>query len=230
MKEINELLLTIDYRFTDEDLLRTALTHSSYASEHRLGYDQNNERLEFIGDAYIDAVVGARLFQIMKKDHEGTLSRNRASVVCEASLAEAARSISLGDYMLLGKGEDSSGGRDKDSILADCFEALMGAIILDGGYDAGSRVILDLLDDRIRLAVMGKLNKDYKTRLQEKLQGSDRMRKIRYVIIKEEGPDHRKTFTVNLEINGKVMGTGSGRSKLKAEQAAACDALSKGVK
>jgi ribonuclease-3 len=229
MKETDELLRTLDYRFNNDDLLMRALTHSSYASEHRLGYEHNNERLEFIGDAYVDAVIGDKLFQIMEKAHEGMLSRSRADVVCEASLAETARRISLGDYIRLGKGEASSGGRDKDSILADCFEALMGAIILDGGFEAGRRVILDLLGYKIELAVEGKLNKDYKTRLQEKLQEADHMPRIRYIIVKEEGPDHNKLFTVNLEVNKIVVGTGTGRSKAKAEQAAAGDALSRGI-
>lgn len=229
MKEINKLLETIGYEFRDRDLLTIALTHSSYASEHRLGYEFNNERLEFIGDAFVDAVVGARLFEIMSKAHEGILSRNRADVVCEESLAEAARKMRLGDYIYLGKGEDSSGGRNKDSILADAFEALMGAIILDGGYDAGRRVILEMLDAKIDLAVKGKLDKDFKTRLQEKLQETDHRSRIKYVIVKEEGPDHNKTFTVDLRVNDKVIGSGRGRSKAKAEQAAAEDALSKGL-
>jgi ribonuclease-3 len=229
MKEINKLLETIGYEFRDMDLLTIALTHSSYASEHRLGYEFNNERLEFIGDAYVDAVVGARLFEVMDKAHEGVLSRNRADVVCEESLAEAARNIGLGEYIYLGKGEDSSGGRNKDSILADAFEALMGAIILDGGYDAGRKVILEMLDAKIDLAVKGKLDKDFKTRLQEKLQETDHRSRIKYVIVKEEGPDHNKTFTVDLRVNDKVIGSGRGRSKAKAEQAAAEDALSKGL-
>ena len=228
MKEINKLLETIGYEFKDRDLLTTALTHSSYASEHRLGYERNNERLEFIGDAYVDAVVGARLFEIMGKAHEGLLSRNRADVVCEESLAEAARNMGLGEHILLGKGENSSGGRNKDSILADAFEALMGAIILDGGYDAGKRVILEMLDEKIDLAVKGKLDKDFKTRLQEKLQEADHRSKIRYAVVREEGPDHNKTFTVELRVNDMVIGKGKGRSKAKAEQAAAEDALAKG--
>lgn len=230
MKDKNKLLETIGYSFKNTELLTIALTHSSYASEHRLGYEFNNERLEFIGDAYVDAVVGARLFEIMDKAREGVLSRNRADVVCEESLAEAARNMGLGDYLSLGKGEDASGGRDKDSILADAFEALMGAIIMDGGYEAGRKVILEMLDAKIDLAVKGKLDKDFKTRLQEKLQEIDHKARIRYLIVDEEGPDHNKIFTVELAVNDKVIGRGRGRSKAKAEQAAAEDALSKGIK
>lgn len=217
------------YSFRDETLLRTALTHSSYASEHRLGYERNNERLEFIGDAYVDAVVGAELFEIMSDAHEGSLSRYRADVVCEDSLSGAASEMGLGSFLYLGRGEEASGGRDKPSILADAFEALMGAIIIDGGYEAGRSVILRLLGDRIKLASEGKLNKDFKTKLQELLQEKDHNVQISYEIIDQEGPDHSKTFTMQVSANGRVLGTGKGRSKARAEQAAAEDALTKGA-
>ena len=216
------------YRFSDEKLLRTALTHSSYASEHRLGYDMNNERLEFIGDAFVDAVVGTELFDIMKDAHEGVLSRCRADAVCEDSLAGAAVEMGLGGFLYLGKGEEASGGRHKPSILADAFEALMGAIIIDGGYEACRGVILKLLGERIRLASEGRLNKDFKTRLQEILQDKDKNVKISYEMTGQAGPDHRKTFTTQVTANGRVLGTGTGRSKARAEQAAAEDALTKG--
>lgn len=219
---------TTGYSFSDEKLLKTALTHSSYASEHRLGYDMNNERLEFIGDAFVDAVVGTELFSLMKDAHEGMLSRCRADVVCEDTLAGAASDMGLGAYLYLGRGEEANGGRRKPSILADAFEALMGAIILDGGYEACRDVILRLLGDRIVLASEGKLNKDYKTKLQEILQEKDKNVKIAYEITDQFGPDHSKTFTMQVTMNGRVLGTGSGRSKARAEQAAAEDALTKG--
>ena len=206
------------YRFSDESLIKTALTHSSYASEHRLGYEMNNERLEFIGDAFVDAVVGAELFGMMKDAHEGTLSRCRADVVCEDSLAGAATDIGLGDYLYLGRGEEANGGRHKPSILADAFEALMGAIIMDGGYEVCREVILRLLGDRITLASEGKLNKDHKTRLQEILQEKDRNVSISYEITDQSGPDHRKVFTTQVIVNGRVLGTGTGRSKARAER------------
>ena len=227
--DYEKLYNIIGYRFRDEKLLKTALTHSSYASEHKLGYEHNNERLEFIGDAYVDAVVGAKLFEIMGSAHEGALSRCRADVVCESSLAGTAYEMGLGEFLFLGKGEEASGGRNKESILADAFEALVGAIILDGGYEAGREIILKLLGERITLGVQGKLNKDYKTKLQEKLQEADRNVKIEYRKVAESGPDHKKTFTVEVEINGTAAGRGAGQSKAKAEQAAAEDALSKGV-
>ena len=171
MKEVNELLEKLGYKFRDESLLVNALTHSSYSSEHKMPYASNNERLEFIGDAYVDAAVGAEIFMIMKDAPEGVLSKNRADVVREESLADAARGIGLGDYIYMGKGEEATGGRNKDSILADCFEAVIGAIITDGGYDAGRKVVLDLLGDKISLAVAGKLRNDYKTMLNDIVTG-----------------------------------------------------------
>lgn len=227
--DFEKLYKVTGYRFRNEKLLKTALTHSSYASEQKLGYERNNERLEFIGDAYVDAVVGAELFDIMGTAHEGMLSRCRADVVCEDSLAKAAADMGLGEFLYLGRGEESSGGREKASILADAFEALVGAIILDGGFEEGKKVILRLLGESIKLGAEGKLNKDFKTRLQEKLQETDHNVRIEYRMVAESGPDHNKTFTIEVLINGKTAGTGTGQSKAKAEQAAAGDALSKGV-
>ena len=228
-RDFEKLYKVTGYHFKNEKLLKNALTHSSYASEQKLGYEHNNERLEFIGDAYVDAVVGAELFDIMGTAHEGALSRCRADIVCEASLAEAAADMGLGEFLYLGRGEESSGGREKASILADAFEALIGAIILDGGYDAGKEVILRVLSEKIKLGAEGKLNKDYKTKLQEKLQETDHNVRIEYRKVAESGPDHNKTFTIEVLINCKTAGSGTGQSKAKAEQAAAEDALSKGV-
>ena len=229
IKDVETLLSRIGYEFKDVSLLTNALTHSSYSSEHRMEYTSNNERLEFIGDAYVDAAVGAELFRIMKDAPEGVLSKNRADVVREESLADAAREISLGDYSYMGKGEEATGGRNKDSILADTFEAMIGAIITDGGYDEGKRVILSLLNSRIELAVAGKLRKDYKTMLQEKLQEKDHDLRLKYTTVSESGPDHNKTFTIEVSAGFDVLGRGQGKSKSKAEQEAAKDALSKGI-
>ena len=215
--DLEKLYEVIGYRFRNEKLVKTALTHSSYASEHKLGYERNNERLEFIGDAYVDAVVGARLFEVMKSAHEGALSRCRADVVCEDSLASTASEMGLGEFLYLGKGEEASGGRNKASILADAFEALVGAIIIDGGFEAGREIILSLLGERIKLGAQGKLNKDFKTKLQEKLQEADHNVKIDYRKVAESGPDHNKIFTIEVEINGKTAGRGIGQSKAKAE-------------
>ena len=228
-KDVTDLLTRIGYEFKDQSILTNALTHSSYSSEHRMEYASNNERLEFIGDAYVDAAVGAELFRIMKDAPEGVLSKNRADVVREESLADAAREIGLGDYIYMGKGEESTGGRSKNSILADTFEAMIGAVIIDGGYDAVNRVILSLLGSKIELAVAGKLRQDYKTMLQEKLQEKSRDMRIRYMTVSESGPDHDKTFTVEVMIGNKTLGRGKGKSKSKAEQEAARQALSKGI-
>ena len=230
MSDSTALEKRIGYEFKNKDLLKNALTHSSFASENKLGYSANNERLEFIGDAYVDAVVGMRLFEILRDAHEGSLSRFRADVVCEASLSDAARLINLGDYLLLGRGEDASGGRDKPSILADAFEALLGAIIIDGSYDDCKAVIIRLLEDKIEQAATGALSRDFKTKLQEKVQENNKNSAISYKVTDEEGPDHNKVFTVSVIINGEVLGTGRGSSKARAEQAAAEDALTKGVK
>lgn len=229
MPETVKLQNRIGYSFKDEGLLRTALTHSSYAAEHRMEYAENNQRLEFIGDAFVDAVVGTKLFEIMGDAHEGVLSRYRADVVCESSLADAAEEIGLGEYLYLGKGENAGGGRHKPSILADAFEALMGAILLDGGYDACRDVIIAILGSKIETAASGSLDRDYKSKLQERVQGKDNTAKIIYKLTDEKGPDHNKTFTVKVLINNKECGMGTGKSKARAEQAAAMEALSKGV-
>ncbi len=228
MINISELENRIGYSFKNKDLLKTAMTHSSYASEHGLSYELNNERLEFIGDGYLDAIIGNKLYTIMSNSHEGALSRNRADVVREESLADIARKIKLGDYLYLGKGEESHGGRNKNSILADAFEALVGAVISDGGFNKGEELVLRLFDEKIDQAVKGKLNKDYKSKLQEKLQEKYRSVKIEYSLVSESGPDHDKTFSVQVAVDGKVLGKGSGKSKAKAEQAAAEHVLSKG--
>lgn len=229
MADASFLEKRIGYAFRDKDLLRNSLIHSSYASENKLGYTSNNERLEFIGDAYVDAVVGMRLFEILGDAHEGVLSRYRADVVCETSLAEVAGHIKLGEFLFLGRGEDTSGGRNKASILADALEALFGAIIIDGGYDVCKDVIIRLLDEKIKKAATGALSRDFKTKLQERVQENNSNSVISYKVTDEKGPDHNKTFTISVIINDMVCGTGTGSSKSRAEQAAAEDALSKGV-
>ena len=228
MADFNELENKISYEFKNKELLKNALVHSSYASEHGYKYSENNERLEFLGDAYLDAVVGYELFKLNKPAHEGELSRDRADVVCESSLAEVARSIDLGKYILLGKGEIANHGEQKESILSDAFEALLGAIVIDGGYAEVSRVITELFKNQITLANEGKLNRDFKSKLQEKLQAKYKAVQIKYVLKSETGPDHDKTFNVEVVMDGKVLGKGSGKSKSKAEQAAAENVLAKG--
>lgn len=226
---MNGLEEKIEYSFKNRRLLETALTHSSYARENGKSYEFNNERLEFIGDAYLDAVIGQKLFDIMTSCEEGVLSKKRAAVVCEESLADVARGISLGSYLYLGKGEAASNGADKDSILSNALEAVFGAVIIDGGFDEGKRVINRLLGAKVSLAVQGKLFRDYKSEFQEMFQAIYKSTiSLKYAVVAESGPAHNKTFTVEVSAGNKVLGRGSGKSKSKAEQAAAKDAVLKG--
>ncbi len=225
---LDKLQQELEYKFEDEMLLINALTHSSYTSEHSYGYVANNERLEFIGDAYLGAVVGMKLYDIMKDVQEGVLSRKRAEIVCEETLADIARSLSLGNYILLGHGESIHHGNDKPSILSDAMEAVIGAVFIDGGFDECRRVVLNLFINKIRLAVKGELIKDWKSELQREIQSKYRENRIEYVLIEESGPAHDKSFVMEVRIMGKPVAVGKGKSKLKAEQAAAEAALKKG--
>lgn len=229
MCKLEELQSTIQYNFTNKNLLINALTHSSYASEHGKSYRSNNERLEFIGDAYLGAIVGTKLFTVMQDTQEGILSRKRAEIVCETSLADIARTIKLGDYLYLGKGEAMQHGYDKDSILADAMEAVIGAVYMDGGFEACRRLVLALFSEKIRKAIKGELIKDFKSELQRRVQHKYHENALEYVLIKESGPAHDKSFTVELRHKGVSLGIGTGKSKLKAEQAAAEAVLRKEV-
>ena len=211
----------IGYKFNDLEILKNALTHSSYANEAGLPFNKNNERLEFIGDAYLDAFIGIALFELMPKVKEGVLSKRRADIVCERSLSQVAKEIGLGEFILLGKGEDQGGGRNKSSILADTVEAIIGAIVIDGGVSEAERVVLDLFKQYILLSVQGRLNQDYKSMLQEILQERYKNIRIEYKEISEKGPDHAKEFVVALIANDKELGRGKGSSKKEAEQNAA---------
>jgi ribonuclease III len=215
------------YHFKDENLLRNALTHSSYCYENKLKYSENNERLEFLGDALLDAVIAEELYHRLSENEEGDLSKLRASIVCEQSLMRKAADIGLEDYLRLGHGEEISGShRKRRSLIADAVEATIGAIYLDGGWDEAKRVTLALFSDIIEDALEGKLSNDYKTALQELLQAHGESR-ISYKIEGESGPDHDKTFYSVLRHNGKVIGRGSGGTKKEAEQNAARVALLK---
>lgn len=220
MGDIRQLEQKILYEFSDRDLLKNAVTHSSYIKERDEG-SRSNERLEFLGDAFFDAIIGEELYKIFPHKEEGFLSRVRASLVCEKSLAKAARRLELGQYILMGNGEEKSGGRDRESILADTMEAIIGAIYLDGGFEAVKATVLDIFRGSIEDAMNGKfIITDYKTALQEKLQ-HDGITDIKYVLIDEIGPDHDKTFKVQLVVNGRPETTGEGKSKKQAEQHAA---------
>ena len=225
---IREFEAKIGYNFNNRRLLETALTHSSYAREHEMGNYRSNERLEFLGDAFFDAISGLALFEKMPHVREGVLSKTRSLVVCEDSLAKVGERLEIGSYLDLGVGEEKSGGRKKKSIVADATEALIGAIFLDGGYDAASDFVLREFGQTIRDAADGKLVSDYKTILQEILQQDGKMHNIVYRIDKTEGPDHDKVFFVTLVLEGKEMGSGQGRTKKEAEQMAAKMTMEKG--
>ena len=204
-----QLEKTIGYRFKNHEFLERALTHSSFNREKNTKH-KDNERLEFLGDAFLDAIISVELFHRMPNESEGKLTKTRALIVCEKALADAARTIELGSYMNMGHGEETAGGRTKDSILADATEAVIGAIYLDGGYEEARNFVLRLFEDTITEAVEGKIFLDYKSEMQEVLQSGRMPVNIIYVIDREEGPAHDKTFFVHLECNGNRFGSGSG--------------------
>lgn len=225
-KELNLLEENLKYKFQNIELLKKALTHSSFANENKMKITENNERLEFLGDSIINLIVSQYLYKKYPDYPEGELTKIRATVVCESSLAFAAKKMGLGKYLLLGKGEEATGGRERESILADASEALVGAIYRDSDLEITNKVLLSNFEEDIVYAVAkGNLFIDYKTELQERFQRTSKS-SIEYVIAKEVGPDHNKIFHINVVINNKVAGTGQGRNKKEAEQMAAKEALS----
>ena len=220
---MTDLEKKLDYRFRDQSLLHTALTHSSYANENRSEGAVCNERLEFLGDSVLGVLVAGRLYHRQPEMPEGEMTRLRADLVCEQSLADVAEELELGQALRLGRGEEHTGGRKRPSILADAVEAILAAIYLDGGFEVAQRFV-----DRFVLsrADAGKKNVgDYKTQLQELVQQRSGQ-VLTYPLLGEEGPDHDKTFTVQVALNGEILGVGRGRTKKQAEQAAARQALS----
>jgi len=214
----------LQYSFSDQGLLEKALTHSSYANEMTGDPSNGNERLEFLGDAVLDAVISVFLFEKYKEKEEGDLTRLRALIVCEKSLSTAGKASGINQYIKLGRGEEMGGGRQRSSIVADALEAVIGAVYLDGGMEAAAVVVRLLLDNVIESALSGKLFMDHKTELQEWLQhqGSG---EPRYRILSEEGPDHAKVFTASVISEKVQLGIGTGHSKKEAEQEAARNAL-----
>lgn len=224
-RNLGDLSEKLGYRFRNRDLLENALVHSSYAHEHGLSYKDNNERLEFLGDAFFDAVIAEKLYFIEKEQEEGTLSKLRASIVCEGSLIRKAEEIGLAGYVLLGNGEKTSAEiLGHKAFEADALEAVFGAVFLDGGYSAVRDVILRLFEDVIEDALKGRLSRDYKSRLQELLNAGGKSQ-LEYVITGESGPDHDKTFEAVVKNAGRILGRGTGKSKKQAEQHAARMAL-----
>ena len=224
MNPFLEFQQRISYTFGDPRLLERALTHRSYANEHRLS--EHNERLEFLGDSVLNLVVSERLMRDRPGSAEGELSRLRAAVVSEPSLAAVARSIGLGEFLLLGRGEEQTGGRNKDSLLANAVEALVASIYLDGGIGQASAFIEDRFREILdRVGAAGSTS-DFKTEFQERCQ--ELLKTLpEYRIVSESGPDHRKEFAVEVTVRGEMLGRGTGRSKKEAEQRAAREALEK---
>lgn len=217
-----ELEEKIGYTFRNPQLLEQALTHSSFANDGKK-HGHNNERLEFLGDSVLSVIVARHLFLTYKDLPEGELTKLRASLVCEKALDVFAGQIGLGKYLRLGKGEEMTGGRERPSILADAFEALLAAIYIDGGYEAAQTFVLGFIPRNLDVRRKNKLS-DYKTALQEIIQ-QNREERVEYVLVDEHGPDHAKVFTAEVLLNTNVIGRGTGSSKKQAEQNAAHEAL-----
>lgn len=224
--KIGELEKNLGYRFKDKALLLEALVHRSYYHEHRSETPAYNERLEFLGDSIIGVVVVESLFHREQRFPESLLAKMKSYLVSEPVLADLARSISLGAHLLLGKGEESTGGREKKSILSDTFEALMGAVFLDGGFESARRIILSFYDDKIEKTITSGEFFDYKTDLQEKSQLLFGLLP-EYKVVKQQGKEHDRVFTVAVFLDGKKVGVASGKRKKEAEILAAQKALEK---
>ncbi len=217
---IRELEEIIGYQFQKKELLVQALTHSSFSNEQKINKYANYERLEFLGDAVLELLSSQFFFENYPDMSEGDMTQKRSSMVCEPALAFCARDLCLGKYVLLGKGEEATGGRERDSIISDVMEAVLGAIYLDGGFEKaqrfGQKFILSDLENK-------QLFYDSKTILQEKVQRAGKQ--LVYALVDESGPEHNKIFTVEARLDGKVVGTGQGRNKKAAQQKAAYQVL-----
>lgn len=214
----SELEQALGYTFRDRALLENALRHSSYANENRKEHLTSNERLEFLGDSILGFVVADALYRTYPNHPEGDLTRMRAELVCEGALAAVAEQLHLGDYLLLGHGEEHGGGRQRASINADAVESVLAAVYLDGGFAEAKGIIERLILSRAE--AHAPVNSDFKTMLQELVQ-REKNQTLRYQLVSESGPDHDKEFRVVVLLNDRVLGEGTGRSKKRAEQAAA---------
>lgn len=228
MVDLKQCMDRLGYRFQNEGLLRRALTHSSMAVEqHRMGED--NERLEYLGDAVLEHLVSRHLFDAHPEMREGALTRLRSSLVCESALSAAARRLGLNEHILLSRGEEQCGGRDKDSILSDAFEAVLAAVYLDGGLDQAQRLVDEYVLSAETLENRSS-SKDSKTAFQELVHADHKGRIIRYELVSESGPDHKKEFTMRVLVDDIEWGVGSGPSKQAAGQAAAQMAMERYTK
>lgn len=224
VKELSSFVEKNHIPIKDLNLLNIALTHTSFINEHKNKKYHDNERLEFLGDAVLDLVVGEYLFKRFPQWSEGNLTRAKASVVCLQSCAECAARFEVGEHILLGRGEELSGGRTRESILGDAFEAIIGAIYLDNDYTTTVSFVLAHMKKFLDMVEQGTYDHDYKSDLQELVQQQGNIN-ITYVVAKNEGPDHDKTIWMDVYIAGKCMGHGVGKSKKSAAQQAAKEAL-----
>jgi len=220
---LEPLEVALGYTFEDQSLLLRALTHRSYANE-AVGVVRDNQRLEFLGDAVLGLVIAEALFEAHPDYQEGGLSKCKAQLVCESTLASIARRLQLGDYLRLGRGEEASGGREKSSVLADAYEAVVAAVHLDGGFDAADAFVIRHHADAIREMSSPIRVRDAKSRLQELIQQFTNIRP-EYVIVDSRGPDHARVFSAEVRVLGDLIGRGEGRSKKGAQQRAAAAAL-----
>ncbi len=216
----------IGYSFKNKDILKWALTHSSFCHENKLDSMKSNEKLEFLGDAVLELSISSRIFNDYPELTEGELTKLRATIVCEGTIAEAARRIKLGSYLKMSRGETLSCGFNKDSILSDAFEALVGAIYLDGGFEPAKLFLFHCLDIDIKTLRQTFKQKDPKTLLQEEIQKTSRV-PLRYKVIDEIGAEHDKIYVVNVSHLDVILGIGRGKSKKEAEQDAALSAVNK---
>ncbi|SHK87577.1 ribonuclease III [Desulforamulus aeronauticus] len=225
-EQLNRLKHRLGFHWHQPSLLLQALTHSSCVHESRGHGLSHNQRLEFLGDAVLELIVSEHLYKSFPERTEGELTKMRAATVCEPSLAKVSRGLDLGRSLRMGRGEERSGGRERSSILADAFEALLGAVYLDQGLEVTRTFVLHCLNPILEDVVAGRLDRDYKTELQEILQQTS-PEPVTYMIMNETGPDHDKTFTAGILYRGEIIGKGSGHSKKEAEQRAAKDAFSR---
>ncbi len=221
---LNKIEEKIGYTFNNKSNIGLALTHSSYANEKKNRNLQSNERIEFLGDSVLNLIVSDHLYNNYEELSEGELTKMRASIVCEQTLSDCAKKLDLGDYVLLGKGEELSGGRSRNALLCDLFESIIGVVYLDGGFEPARKFVYKSLEKAFNDARDGRLFTDYKTALQETAQKKGDTH-IRYKIVNESGPDHDKTYFSQVSINKSIKGKGAGKSKKEAEQNAAKEAL-----
>lgn len=223
-KKIEELEKIIQYTFKNKKNIILALTHSSYANEYKNLKFTSNERLEFLGDTVLNMIISEEIYTKYNDLSEGEMTKFRSNVICETSLAKCAKNLNIGKYLLLGKGEENTGGRYRVSILSDAVEALIGALYLDAGLEMAKNFVLAQMGEMIEKSIKGIIFMDYKTQLQEILQKGNEKRVV-YEIIGERGPDHDKVFISQVKIDGKPAGKGKGKTKKEAEQMAAKETI-----